>query len=252
MSNLGENSSRFDESVMVIDDLQPDPPFLGLYTEEDMALKTLLQGVHVFDLNTSPTTQRPVPVWFRSPEREERRITYPNIQIDFMGERVAHEREHRGLVPIGFKYLQNVPFVPFETQEEWKAAGQKWLGPMVEFPIPFDFDYEVTVSARINQHISQISATLAQGRLDHRFALVHCPGGTTRRVEVLGVTRTNSMEADKRLFRQIYRVRIPTEVEWPVLYSYGRVREVILSMVTMQKQPVWGPKVVAPKEHEGE
>ena len=34
-------------------DTDPNPPFLGLYTEEDMALKTLLQGVTVTDLNST-------------------------------------------------------------------------------------------------------------------------------------------------------------------------------------------------------
>ena len=197
-------------------DTDPNPPFLGLYTEEDMGLKQLLQGVTVTDINTSPNTPRPVPVWFHNPEREERRITYPSIILNFVSERVAHEREHRGWVPVGYRYLQNIPW-------------PDWV--FMEYPIPMDFDYTVTCSARINQHISQISATLALGRLHPRFASVECPGGTVRRLQLLGTSRTNSMEADKRLFRQIYRVRIPTEVEAPVSLLTTRVRHVVLSIV---------------------
>jgi hypothetical protein len=199
-------------------DVVANPPFLGLYTEEDMGLKSLLQGVTVTDLNSTDNTPRPVPVWFHNPEREERRITYPNITINFTGERVAHEREHRGWVQLGYRYLQNIPY--------------DYANPvMVNYPIPLDLDYTITASARINQHISQMSATLSQGRLHPRFAVVACPGGTIRRLEVLGVTRGNGMEADKRLFRQIYQIRIPTEVEDFVSASETRVRHVVLDLV---------------------
>jgi hypothetical protein len=199
-------------------DTDPNPPFLGLYTEEDLGLKTLLQGVTVTDLNSTDATPRPVPVWFHNPEREERRITYPNITINFTGERIAHEREHRGWVQVGYRYLQNIPFdTPHPV--------------MMEYPIPLDLDYTVTASARINQHISQMSGTLALGRLHPRFALVTCPGGTVRRLEVLGVTRANGVEADKRLFRQIYQVRIPTEVETPEPTITTRVGSLILKIL---------------------
>lgn len=209
-------------------DTDPNPPFLGLYTEEDMGLKTLLQGISVTDLNTSPNAPRPVPVWFHNPEREERRITYPNIVINFMGERVAHEREHRGWVEIGYRYLQDIPFPPDHPV-------------FMEYPIPMDFDYTVTCSARINQHISQMSGTLALSKLHPRFAQLTCPGGTVRRLTVMGVTRTNSIEVDKRLFRQIYQVRIPTEVESPISLLTTRVSQVMIEIVNMRSNAVvWG------------
>jgi hypothetical protein len=193
---------------------------MGLYVEEDLGLKNLLTGITVTDLNTTPSTPRPVPVWFHNPEREERRITYPNIVINFLGEQVAHEREHRGWVQVGYRYLQDIPF------------GDP--PPSMEYPIPMDFDYTVTVSARINQHISQISATLMQGPLHPRFARVFCPGGTVRRLTIMGVTRTNSVEVDKRLFRQIYRVRITTEVEASVSLLGSRVSRVFIDVTDMQ------------------
>jgi hypothetical protein len=199
-------------------DTEPNPPFLGMYLDEDLGLKDLLSGVTVTDLNSTPSTPRPVPVWFLNPEREERRITYPNITINFTGERVAHEREHRGWVPIYYRYLQNIPF----DQPVY-----------MEYPIPMDLDYTVTASARINQHISQISAALIQGRLHARFAQVFCPGGTVRRIDMLGVTRANGMESDKRIFRQIYRIRIPTEIEAEVALSQPRVRNVVLGIVDL-------------------
>jgi len=217
-------------------DTSPNPPFLGLYTEEDMGLKNLLQGVTVTDLNSDTHAPRPVPVWFHNPEREERRITYPNIVINFMGERAASEREHRGWVQVWYRYLQNIPF----------NADENVAPPSMEYPIPMDFDYTVTASARINQHISQISGALALGRLHPRFAQMTCPGGTVRRITIMGTTRANGMEADKRLFRQIYQVRIPTEVESMIPIATTRVAKVILDLVEMRTgQVVWGKRAVS-------
>jgi hypothetical protein len=213
-------------------DVVANPPFRGLYTEEDLGLKTLLSGITVIDLNTVDNAPRPVPVWFHNPEREERRITYPNITINFTGERVAHEREHRGWVQIGYRYLQNIP---------WSDPP-----PSINWPIPMDLDYTITASARNNQHISQISATLVQGPLHPRFATVACPGGTVRRVDMLGTTRANSMEADKRLFRQVYRVRIPTEVEDIVPVLATRVRNVLLTVFAKETgETVIGPRLIS-------
>jgi hypothetical protein len=101
----------------------------------------------------------------------------------------------------------------------------------MDYPIPMDFDYTVTASARINQHISQISGTLALGRLHPRFAQMTCPAGTVRRITVLGTTRANGMEVDKRLFRQVYRLRVSTEVEDPVAIATTRVAKVVLTVV---------------------
>lgn len=218
-------------------DVVANPPFLGLYTEEDMGLKTLLTGLYVSDLN-APNETRPVPVWFHNPEREERRITYPNITINFTGERVAHEREHRGWVGIGYRYLQDVPF----------DIGPMQAPPSIEWPIPMDFDYTVTASARVNQHISQISGHLALSKLHPRLAQMTCPGGTVRRITILGVSRTNSIEADKRLFRQIYQVRISTEIEDVVLLLNTRVRQVALSIMDMQGHLVSGPITTSSEE----
>jgi len=212
-------------------DVVPNPPFLGLYTEEDMGLKNLLQGIMVSDLN-APNETRPVPVWFHNPEREERRITYPNITIRFDGERVAHEREHRGWVQIAYYYLQWTPFDP----------QMKDL-PSIEYPLPMDFDYTVTASARINQHISQISGHLAMSKLHPRFAQMTCPAGTVRRITVLGTTRANSLDQDKRIFRQIYQIRVCTEIEDVVTTLTTRVRQAVLRIMDMDspQHQLWGP-----------
>jgi len=213
-------------------DVVPNPPFLGLYTEEDMGLKNLLQGLYVSDLN-APNETRPVPVWFHNPEREERRVTYPNITIRFDSERVAHERENRGWVQIQYKYLQNVQF---DTDPY----------PSINYPLPMDFDYTVTASARINQHISQISGHLAMSKLHPRFAQMECPGGTVRRITVLGVSRTNSMEIEKRIFRQIYQLRISTEIEDIVTLLPTRVRQVVINLLEKNTgQQLWGPRSIA-------
>jgi hypothetical protein len=66
-----------------------------------------------------------------------------------------------------------------------------------------------------------------------------------RRIEILGVTRANGLESDKRLFRQIYRIRIPTEVEPAVAIGNMRVRQVVLGIVDRDtEQLLWGRKSV--------
>jgi len=132
-------------------------------------------------------------------------------------------------VPIKYRYLQNIAF-----------EGPPY--PSIEYPLPMDFDYTVTASARINQHISQISGTLAMSRLHPRFAQMTCPAGTVRRITILGTTRTNSMETDKRLFRQIYQVRVSTEVEDIVTLLPTRVRQLVLTIMEKNTgELLWGP-----------
>lgn len=206
----------------ITSDQQPNEDFRGLYMEEDAGLKQTLAGIKVHDLNANAATARPVPVWFLNPEREERRVTYPSITINFTGERVAHEREHRGLVEVFYQYLQDNPFDSLHPV-------------LMEYPIPMDFDYQVTVHTRSNQHMSQISAALMLGPLNPRFGYVVCPGGTIRRLEVLSMTTSNGQESDKRIFRHLFQVRIPTEVEAAVAIG-SRVRAVALTVFSTGSQ----------------
>jgi hypothetical protein len=213
-------------TVSPTSDLQPSGDFLGMYTEEDLGLKQTLSGLSVTDLNATLEHPRPVPVWFLNPEREERRITYPSITINFMGERVASEREHRGHVMVGYRYLQDIPLNDVA---------------MMEYPIPMDLDYQVTTHARINSHMSQMNAALMQGPLHPRFGTVMCPGGTIRRLEVLAMTESNGQESDKRIFRHVYRVRMPTEIEAAAAIG-TRVQAVVLRVIdTLSNQQVYGP-----------
>ena len=217
-------------------DVQSDQSaaFLGMYLDEDMGLKNSLSGLTVTDLNARDNEPRPVPVWFLNPEREVRRITYPSITINFLSERVAHEREHRGRVLFYYKTLQDVPL-----------DGDAFLG---DYPIPMDLDYQIVVHTRVNQHMSQLNGRLMQGPLHPRFAQINCPGGTVRRLEVMGMTTANGQDGDKRIFRHMYQVRIPTEVEY-VPTAHTRVSEIILRMTEMgTRQVVLGPTVITATE----
>jgi hypothetical protein len=212
-------------------DLQPSPSFLGMYLEEDMGLKNTLSGMRVSDLQAGQ--DRPVPVWFLNPERELRRVTYPSITINFLGERVASEREHRGVVQVGYHYLQDIPFDPTHP-------------PMIDYPIPMDLDYQVIVHTRINQHMAQLNGQLMQGPLHPRFGRVFCPAGTVRRLEVRGMTTANGQESDKRIFRHMYQVRIPTEIEQAVAIG-TRVEAVVLRIMdTVSGTAVGPPTVLGP------
>ncbi len=176
----------------------------------------MLSGITVSDVNKE---QRRVGVWFRNPEKDDRPRTYPHITIAFMGEEVASDREHRGLVPLYYKYLQDSP-VDAPT------------GVLIaNYPIPMNLSYEVTTFARTNTHHSQLIGILSQLEYLHpRFGTVRCPGGTVRRLERRSaVPAIGQDEEGKRIFRMVYRLVVPTELE-EVVTPQSRVYQVALTL----------------------
>lgn len=207
--------------IPITDDHQPQGTFWGYLLEEDNALKGLLSGITVRSLNRS---EEPVTVWFGNPETEERVIRWPYIKIDFESQTIAHDREHRGIVAIWYKYLQG-DVLPNSSLFTDPVA-------LMEYPIPMDLEYTVTTYARNNQHNSQLVSILnSNTRLHPRFAQMYCSGGTVRRVEVLNHVAANGRDSDqKRVFRNVYRLRIPTEIEATAAMG-TRVQELVLQLV---------------------
>jgi hypothetical protein len=204
-----------DQAVVTSHQANAVTGFWGYLLEEDNALKTLLSTVSVTDLQRQV---RPVRVMFTSPEKEERSQNYPYISITFNGMEVAHEREHRGWVPIFYSYLQNdvLPQPPGTVNAEW--------------PIPMDLSYTVITHARSNQHHAQIIGQLTS-ILHPRFAVLPCSGGVTRRIQLNGSTSSNGKDSDnKRIFRQTYSLVVPTEIETAVVIG-TRAESVLLTIV---------------------
>jgi hypothetical protein len=162
---------------------------------EEAALKTLLTGITVSDTGNSA---RPVGVYYGQPDKEIRQQSYPYITIDLVGVREDFERAHRGYVPLTY------------TPEGVDTTNIN----MVNFPIPVDLIYQVSTWARQPRHDRQLIAALySPGRLPLRFGQLPIPeDGTDRRIDVLGFSKRDFIESEKRLFNNVYNIRISSEL----------------------------------------
>jgi hypothetical protein len=175
---------------------------------EDTALKAALSGITVAD---SGNPARPVGVWFGQPDIEIRNQVYPYITIDLINVSIAQEREHRGYVK-----LSNTPEGADPTKEY-----------MTDMPIPMNLDYQITTYARQPRHDRQIMYELSKNtRLPFRFGGLEIPeDGTLRRLDMLGFTKKDATEQNKRLFRNIYTVRVSSQLYVHELAEVYKVTE---------------------------
>jgi len=167
-------------------------PFL---LNEDAALKTLLTGITVAD---SGNSARPVGVYYGQPDKEIRQQSYPYITIDLVGVSEDPTRAHRGYVPLTY------------TPEGVDTTNIN----RINYPIPVDLIYQVSTWARQPRHDRQLIAALfSPGRLPLRFGQLPIPqDGTNRRVDVLGFSKRDFIESEKRLFSNVYNIRISSEL----------------------------------------
>lgn len=193
---------------------------MSFLINEDKALKTLLQGITVSD---SGNASRPVAVYYGQPDKEFRQQTYPYISIDLAGINEDTERAHRGYVPLTY------------TPEGVSTT----LAFSVDYPTPVDLIYQVTTYARQPRHDRQIiSGLTAQGRLPFRFGQLHIPeDNTLRRLDMLGFSKRDTMENGKRLFRNIYNIRVSAEIFQADLIRVYQVLEKPTIATTWQTTP---------------
>lgn len=168
---------------------------------EDAALKTLLQGITVADAGNAV---RPVPVYYGQPDKEIRAQTYPYITLELVGLREDAERAHRGY-PV-------MTYEPEGVSIEADAQGNPIT--TTQFPIPVDLFYQITTFARQPRHDRQlVSALLSPARLPLRFGQLHIPeDNTLRRLDMLGFSKRDTTESGKRLFSNVYNIRISAEL----------------------------------------
>jgi len=172
-------------------------PFL---INEDAALKTMLQGITVADAGNSA---RPVAVYYGQPDKEIRQQTYPYITIDLISVREDPTRAHQGAV--------RLTYVP-EGLGVTPVNGR--INKITNFPTPVDLYYQVSTWARQPRHDRQIAAALfGAGRLPFRFGQLDIPeDGTARRLDMLGFSKRDTTEGGKRLFSNVYNIKISAEL----------------------------------------
>ena len=179
---------------------------------EDKGLRERLQGVVVHDQKADGLdTPRQVGVWFGQPDQELRAQSYPYITIDMIDINRDSSREMRGRTQA--EYLK-----PADLPEN--------MGFEADWPIPVNIDYQVTTFARHPRHDRELLATLLDGRLALRFGIIELEDGTTRRFDVLGVSKRDMVEQGKRLFMNAVTVRISSEIAQGTLRTIQKVQEI--------------------------
>ncbi|CAB4152850.1 hypothetical protein UFOVP621_31 [uncultured Caudovirales phage] len=161
---------------------------------EDKAIKAKLAGITVSDAKNA---SRPVGVWFGQPDIEVRDQAYPYLTLDLVDISEAKDRNNRG-----FGYLPYTPEGEDDTQEYF-----------TELPIPVDIDYQVTSYARQPLHDRQIISRILYNILPFRYGTLEIPeDNTLRRVELLGYTKRDTTEQGKRLFVNVFSIRVNSEL----------------------------------------
>jgi hypothetical protein len=178
---------------------------------EDKALRELLQGVEVTDQKAENSlTPRQVGVWFGQPDQELRNQNYPYITIQMIDVARDTTREMRGKT--SNQYLR-----PEGMNPE--------MGFVVDRPIPVNIDYQITTYARHPRHDRELLAKVLYEKLPFRFGTLNCDDNTVRRLDVLDVTKRDVTEQAKRLFVNVFTIRVSSEVVQGVLQQLYKVLE---------------------------
>lgn len=184
---------------------------------EDEALRNLLKDMVVTDQKsvTGEGPQRKVKVYFGQPDQELRDQTYPYITIDMIDIAEDYQRSMRGKVkPV---YISDPGTIDGET--EYNAETNNWN---INYPIPVSIDYQITTYSRQPRHDREILAQLLYTKIPLRFGVLetgpNTSAGTTRRLDVLDVSKRDVTEQGKRLFVNAITVRVSSEIA-PELYD---------------------------------
>ena len=177
---------------------------------EDEAIRNLLKGLVVTDQKaTGVGTPRSVGVWFGQPDQELTPQKYPYITIDMIDIAEDFARSMRGRVKPG--YIDNPATIDGTVSFDPETQG--WD---INWPIPVNIDYQITTYARQPRHDRELLAQLMYTRLPLRFGTLDTGTndvtGTTRRLDVLDVSKRDVTEQGKRLFVNAFTVRISSEI----------------------------------------
>jgi hypothetical protein len=168
-----------------------------LFLAEDEAIRNHLKGLIVSDQRAANEgVPRPVGVWFGQPDQEIRDQSYPYITIDMIDVAEARERAMRGVVS------------PYYLEPEL-SSDEGWE---IDIPVPINIDYQVTTFARNPRHDRQILGQLMVDKLRLRFGYLLPNDDTVRRLDVLDITKRDTVEAGKRLFMNAITVRVSSEI----------------------------------------
>jgi hypothetical protein len=199
---------------------------------EDLALKTLLQGMTVSD---EKNASRQVKVWFGYPDVEVRTQEFPFVTIDLIDMIPANERQTSGML----------------TDNDYRGTIAPISGRTYsyEIPVAFDLVYQITTYARNPRHDRAIIHQLTT-KFPSKYGGLLVPNElgteTSRRHMFLdGFAKRDAVEGEtgnRRLLRNIYTVRIVSELT-PLSAKIATKR---VEEVNINTNPVSVPQAVIP------
>lgn len=208
----------------------PPYPSEDWILDEDRALRDLMKGMVVSDHEAGGKT-RNVEAWFGHPDQELREQKYPYVTIDLLNIQEGADRVERGHL-----ILADPPaWWGLEPLKAWQIAY------LLEMPTPIDLDYQVSTWARNPRHDRQIlKQMITGGRAMIRGGLLYTADKKDRRLDYLGhIKRDVADEHGKRLFNNVFRMRVSSEVPWGVIksgqdYGIGIVEKIELKIETLK------------------
>lgn len=182
---------------------------------EDEALKEAMKGIAVTD---NKSAGRSVGVWFGMPDMEIREQSFPFVTIDLID---ITEAKERVMVSHGV--------TPWYYETDLLALADDWTMP---YPIPVNLDYQITTYARHPHHDRQILAQVLGNRLPFRFGSLVVTEktkvsgadttlqSTVRRLDMVDVAKRDTIESGKRMFMNMFTVRVSSEITHPQMAKY--------------------------------
>jgi hypothetical protein len=167
---------------------------------EDKALKTHLQGITVDDLKSTP---RPVKVWFGYPDVELRQQEYPYMVIDLFDVQPANERQQGGIW--------------YDNTYRGTATANASTVYSYYAPVVYDLYYQVSTFARNPRHDRSIILSMLNQKIPGKFGHLIVPqangqGFVARHMFLEGFVKRDSVEDGRRLFRNVFSIRVVSEM----------------------------------------
>lgn len=209
---------------------------------EDEAIRDLLVGMTVTDQKQN--SSRNVGVWFGQPDQELREQKYPYITIDMIDIAEDFTRAMRGKVKPA--YIQDPALmVGGDDEVNYDDDDHNWE---IDYPVPVNIDYQITVYSRQPRHDRQILAQLLYTKIPLRFGVLltgpNTVYGTHRRLDVLDISKRDISENGKRLFTNAITVRVSSEIAQETFTKLYKVKELSITGVTDSDGNTDGSQVI--------
>jgi hypothetical protein len=167
---------------------------------EDAALKAHLQGIVVSDLKEN---ERQVKVWFGFPDVELRTQEYPYLVIDLYDIQPANDRQSSG---------DWMDATLRGTKEAVSGITYQYYAPVV-----YDLFYQVTSYSRHPRHDRSIILSMLNEKIPGKYGHLMVPQhngdpDVAKHMFLEGFIKRDSVEDGRRLFRNVFSIRVVSEM----------------------------------------